>query len=166
MVSFGHSAVGTLVGLAAYQMAPQDNPASLYLYSFGLGVLSHYICDFIPHGHFIPQKNFKKKIIWVIIFDLGLSILIFSALAFLNFGFSTKFLTVLFGIAGAQIPDVFDGLMHIGFLQKKGLLGFENRFHNDVIHWHGALENALKFGKRDIWQVAVAILTIMVLLKV
>lgn len=157
MVAFGHTALGASAGILAYGFWGQSQPVTGLLAAGGIGILSHYIADFIPHGHFIKMRDFKSKIFLVIIFDLLLSIIAFTAAAYLKNGLDLKLFYILFGIGGSQLPDVADGLIYLGMLPKKGFIKYENNFHR-AMHWHGRDEKALVFGLTDMWQFFVAFL--------
>lgn len=161
MVAFGHSAVGVIVGTTAYNFFGQGNLATGLILAGAAGVISHYITDFIPHGHFTTLKNYKKGIIPIIIFDLLLSVLIFLGL-YLKDGLNLKFFYVLFGIGGSHLPDVLDGLIHIGLVKAKGALKIENNFHQ-MIHWHARNQKALLLGLKDIWQLTVVLAALLLL---
>ncbi len=165
MVAFGHTAVGTAVGLATFYTFGHSDPVLGLLAAGTFGIVSHYVCDFIPHGHFFHHNDFKKKIIWAIVFDLFLSVVLFSFLAYLNYGLSVKFWYILFGIGGAQLPDVLDGFYYIGWIPKKGFLKIENDFHQST-HWHaiyknGKLVTGLPIGRRDVWQVTSVVVALL-----
>lgn len=164
MIAFGHTAIGTGVGL--YTATLTSDPVLGSLTAFGAGIISHYVADFVPHGHFfgINTKNFKSKIFKAIVFDLFLSLVIFVGAAYLKFDLSTTFLFILAGIAGSQLPDVLDGFIYIDVLPNKGLIKKENDFHQ-LMHWHGAKEKGLRWNllKRDFWQVGV-VLAVLILL--
>lgn len=163
MVSFGHTAIGAVVGLYTYDLI-SDKPIEGLLIAAAAGIVSHYILDFIPHGHWFRHKDYKKKIFNVIIFDLFLFFLIFAGFAYYRFGLNTEFLYILFGIGGAQLPDVLDGLLYIGVIKKKGFFKIENNFHQ-ALHWHGKLNKSLIWGKRDVWQVIVLVLALFIIWK-
>lgn len=157
MIAFGHTAFGAAIGVAGYELLGQTNPFLGLVATGTAGFLAHYLEDAIPHGHFFPAKDFRKKIIYVIIFDLGLSIAVFLAKAFFDFGFSLKSFYILVGIIGSQLPDTFDGFIYLGLFQPKGIYKLENKFHNELIHWHGTGKKTLTFGIRDLWQLAVVL---------
>lgn len=157
MVSFGHTAVGIIVGVTAERYLGQGNLATGLLITGTIGVISHYITDSIPHGHFTMPKGYKKGILNIIIFDLFLSIVLFLGTIYLKEGISQKFLYSLFGIGGSQLPDVFDGLIHTKIIKAKGFLKIENIFHQHI-HWHGKGNKTLLLGKRDLWQLAVVLI--------
>lgn len=164
MIAFGHTAVGTIVGVSVIKLGlPSEQALPIAL---GIGIISHYMADFIPHGHFFKAREFKSaKILLAIVFDLFLSLLIFSALSLYLFGFSNNLLVILFAIAGSQLPDCLDGLIRIDVIPKKGLIKNEFRFHQ-LVHWHGRENNGLMWGKLDIWQVLTVFLGLYLLFTV
>lgn len=164
MIAFGHTAVGASIGLATYQLIGGTDIALGLITAGALGIISHYITDFIPHGHFFNEKGYKSKVIYVIIFDLLLSILLFLGTAHLIGDSPKQLLYILFGIGGAQLPDVLDGLIYIDLLPVVGFFKLENRFHR-YLHWHGVGEKTLLLGKRDIWQLAIVILSLFYIIK-
>lgn len=157
MVSFGHTAVGVIVGVTAEKYLGQGNLVTGLITTSGIGILSHYIADFIPHGHFIMSKGFKKGILKIIIFDLFLSIALFLGIIYLKQGLSSTFLYVLFSIGGAQLPDVFGGLVEIKAIKAKGLLKTEYAIH-EAMHWHGTGNKALLLSILDLWQLAIVLI--------
>lgn len=161
MVAFGHTAVGTLVGLGVFHYFGSTDPVNGLVIAGTAGVISHYIADFVPHGHLLRHDEFKSKVYLEIIFNLFLSIALVLGIIIWKEGLDLKFWYVFFGIVGSQLPDVLDGLIYIDVLPKKGLLKIENNFHAST-HWHGAFKNALlwNFKRRDIWQVAVGVITL------
>jgi hypothetical protein len=158
MISIGHSAVGAAIGVATYQFIGDANPL-LGLTTAGItGLASHYLTDIVPHGHFFKgTQNYKRNIIPVIIFDVFLGALLFLALSYYRHGLDWQLWYVLFGIGGAQFPDVLDNITHIGVLPRKGLLKTHN-IHHENTHWHGKGDNGLLLGIRDIWQLTVVVL--------
>lgn len=162
MIAAGHTAVGMIVGAATYQILGQGDLATGLIAAGTAGLVSHYLTDFIPHGHFVKPDKLKKVLLPIIIFDLLLPIFLFLGLTYLKSGFNERLLYIMFGIGGAQLPDVLDGLIFIGFLKNKGLIKAENDFHQSL-HWHGTGVKALLIGTRDIWQVLTAIIAIFVI---
>jgi hypothetical protein len=163
MIAFGHTSVGSLVGLAGYSYFGQTDPVLGLTLTAGAGLVSHYIADFIPHGHFFKgTEHFAQNVIPVLFFDLALSLALFTFLAFRKFGFDLPFWYVLVGIAGAQLPDVLDGLIYTKFIPKLGLIKTENNFHQ-ATHWHGKGNKTLLLGLRDVWQLSVVLIAIFLL---
>ncbi len=165
MVAFGHTAIGAIVGYYAFQQLGDGNPATGLIITGTAGLLSHYIMDTVPHGHFFKGGEYKQKILPVILFDLGLSILLYLTTAFYFSGGNILFtLIILFGIGGSQLPDILDGLIYIGKIKNKGLIELENRFHIST-HWHGKHNNVLLWSIWDIWQVGFFFLGLYLLLN-
>lgn len=162
MIAFGHTGVGAIVGLSAYQLFGSGDITTGLVLAGAASIVSHYITDFIPHGHFFAT-GYKKKILGVIVFDLALSTALFSLLAYWKFGLSLQLFYILFGIGGSQLPDILDGFIHIKVLQPSGIIKYEYRFHQ-WLHWHGTGKNTLLLGKRDIWQVMVVIAALLAII--
>lgn len=164
MIAFGHTAVGSAIGLATYQLIGDTDIALGLITAGALGIVSHYITDFIPHGHFFKEREYKSKVIYAIIFDLFLSVLLFLGVAQAIGDNPKQLLYILFGIGGAQLPDVLDGLMFLNLLPKIGIFKKEFNFHRKL-HWHGAGGKTLMFGILDIWQISTVILSLVYLIK-
>ena len=129
MVAFGHTAVGTLVGIASYQAFGKGDIALGLIMTGLIGILSHYLMDLVPHGHFFTDpKKYDKLILWVIIFDVLLPFLFILGLAHTLNKSGTEILYIFFGIGGAQLPDVLDGLKRLKLLPKIPILEAENKF--------------------------------------
>lgn len=156
MIAFGHTAVGVLVGIGTYQVLGGSNVIEGSAVAFSVGVASHYLFDFIPHGHFFGPKDYKRKVFLTIIFDLLLSLILFTYLSFTRFGISDQFFYILFAIAGSQAPDILDGFIYIDILPNKGLIKAENNLHR-LMHWHGKDKNTLLISRFDIWQVLICL---------
>lgn len=154
MIALGHTSVGVIVGVTAYNFLGQGNLAGGLIIAGSAGMISHYLMDAIPHGHFTIAKNYKRSILPIIIFDLLLPIIFFLEAIYLNNGVGVKFLYVLFAIGGAQLPDVIAGLIYIKIIKDKGLLNIEDNLHG-VLHWKGKNSQVLLLGWLDIWQLLV-----------
>ncbi len=165
MVAFGHTAVGVIVGATVASHLTGISPVESLAITTGAGLLSHYIADLIPHGHFFKENEYKKKIIGVLIFDLFFSLVLFTFLSFLKYGITLNFLHILFGIGASQFPDVLDGLMYIGILPKKGPLKIEYAIHR-AVHWHGTGKTTRQIGISDVWQLAVVLYAFYLLYKI
>lgn len=163
MIAFGHTAVGVLVGVTTYQLLGSGDLATGLVVTGTAGVVSHYITDFIPHGHFLKSIT-RKNIVPIIIFDLFLSILLFVGMSLYEYGFNNEFWYILFGIGGAQLPDVLDGLIYIKVFKPVGIVKYEYRFHQ-FLHWHGIGNNVLLLGKKDLWQLIVVLFASFVILN-
>lgn len=164
MIAFGHTAVGAMVGLAGYHLLGNGNPIVGVGITGAAGIVSHYIFDVIPHGHFFREGNYKEKIKYVIVFDFGLSLLIFTGLAYIQQDISLKLLYFLAGLSGSQLPDILDGLIYSEILPNEGFFKVENKFHQ-ATHWHGVKEKALLISKWDLWQVITVLLALYLTFK-
>lgn len=164
MVAFGHSAVGVSIGVLTYEVLKNQNPVIGLVAAGSLGVISHYICDFIPHGHFVKFGELKKKLYSIIFFDLILSITLFLGAEILAQGLSFRLLYILFGMGGALFPDAIDALINIGKLPYKSVLKFEYDLQQTA-HWHGAKEKGLPIGIWDIWQLGVVVFSLWLILS-
>lgn len=159
MVATGHTAVGVIVGVTAYHFFSQGDLATGLVLTGAAGVAFHYLSDFIPHGHFFMPKDFKKYIVPVIILDVILPAILFLGGVYLKNGLGEKFLYVMFGIGGSQIPDVLDGLIYTAKLKRGNLLKTENNFHQGL-HWHGRGLKTLLLGFRDVWQILIILVAL------
>lgn len=164
MVAFGHTAVGALVGVGMYQALGHTQPELGLILAGGGGIISHYVADFVPHGHFFKHPDFKKYIVIDIIFDLFLSIVFYLGLTFMTSGLGWKFWYVLFGIGGSQFPDFIGGLYELKILPHKGLLKIEHDFHEGT-HWHGIFKNGKLIDGQplklyDVWQLSMVLIAL------
>ena len=59
MIAFGHTAVGAAIGYYSFTYFGSGQPVEALLVAGTVGVISHYITDIIPHGHFFvtPKNN-------------------------------------------------------------------------------------------------------------
>ena len=157
MVALGHTAVGVIVGVTGFQLFDQTDLIGGLAITGPSRVISYYLGDFIPHGHFVGPDKIKQNLLPIIIFDLLLPIVLLLGAVYLRVGFSDKLLFVLFGIGGAHLPDVLDGLLMINLIKAKGIIKMENDFHQ-ALHWHGTGSKTLLLGIRDIWQIIMVFL--------
>ena len=162
MIAFGHTAVGTLVGLATYQAFGSNDPVLGLTVATGAGIISHYVTDTIPHGHFFGAEDYHQKIVYAILFDFALSLIVFFLAAYLSNPDYLRIGYIMAGIAGAQLPDILDGLVFTGYIPKKGIIKKEVDFH-ELTHWHGKNENVLLLGLSDIWQLTVVIISLVLI---
>lgn len=164
MVAFGHTSVGAIIGVSVYQLIGQYDISSGLIVSGITGIISHYLMDLMPHGHFFAAKDYNKYINWVIIFDLLIPIiflLLFSHFLGKN---PIEILYILFAIGGAQLPDVLTGLRRLDLLPDLKIIKAESNFHIWT-HWHGRFDKALMFSVKDIWQILMFILAVLVLIQ-
>lgn len=164
MVAFGHTAVGVIVGVTTYQVIGQFDIASGLITSGLAGVISHYLMDLIPHGHFFREKDYNKYINWVIIFDLLIPTLFFLVLAHILGKNPVEILYILFSVGGAQLPDTLVGLGKLDLLPDYKIFKTEYKFHIST-HWHGQKEHSVLFNIKDLWQVLMFLLAILILVR-
>lgn len=162
MIALGHTATGVIIGLTAYNFLNPENLASGLILTGAVAIVSHYLTDAIPHGHFFKPKDYDKYILPVIIFDLLLPIILLLIFTYLENGLSAKLFYVLFGIGGAQLPDVIEGLVVIGKIKGGKLLKLESDFHQDL-HWHGKDSKTLLLGLRDFWQILILVIAVILI---
>lgn len=163
MIAFGHSAVGSIIGIISYQSFQDLGTTTGLAGAVSAGVVSHYLADAIPHGHFFNLHEYKSKIVYALIFDLFLSFALYPIASYLLNGNLERALYITAAMIGAHLPDILDGFINIGFLPKKSLFKLEYNFHQ-LVHWHGRGENVLLIGIYDIWQLALIILALALIL--
>jgi hypothetical protein len=170
MIAAGHTSVGVLVGVGTLTLFPAlPYPYHLTLV-LAVGLISHYLFDLVPHGHYNfdgQNPTFRSKVFFFI--DFFIPIGLFSVLAFLTYGFSWPLLVVWAGITGAQAPDILFGL-RASRLVSETFWTREQAFHQWT-HWHNPTdlrkatnEGGLKLSIYDIWQMIVFLMAIWVVL--
>lgn len=163
MIAFGHTAVGVIVGVSAYQFLGHGDLATGLVTSGSVSFASHYLMDAIPHGHFFMSNDYRKSIVPIVIFDLFFSLVIFLGGVYLQNGFGDKLFYVMFGVGGSHLPDVIDGLINIKIIKARGLLKIENNIHQRL-HWHGRGNKTLLLGLRDIWQLLIIMISLLLMI--
>lgn len=113
-----HAAVG-----AAIAMAVTGDPVA----AFGVGWLSHYLADSVPHGDerlatWVSQGNEVKRLLAITTIDAVIWIVILTYV-FLSVGFSW---VILSAVVGSAVPDVMWGLEKV---MKRELFGPLRKFH-------------------------------------
>lgn len=173
MIAVGHTSTGVLIGLASTTLLPVE--LSLWqqvLLTGAVGIVSHYAMDLVPHGHYeFDGKNPDRSSIITLAIDLGLPILVVAAVLLIKFGVGPTSWLVAAGIAGAQLPDVFDGLLMSGRIPRWRWAVAEKHFHLRT-HWHNPIDTARatpqggrRLGASDIWQAATVVLALVLLLS-
>lgn len=153
MFLIGHAAVGATF----VQLAGVENPAA----AFGIGWLSHYLADFIPHGDepvgkWTEGSGGTRKLFFLVAVDGFLLALALAAVFMVRQEFSW---VTLAAAAGACVPDVMWGLErlvghrlfgpHAAFHLKN-----HNFFHVHLPLWLGLVLQALVTGLL-FWRLAV-----------
>lgn len=166
MIAVGHTSLGVLIGIGASQAFGSSQLAAVTI-AFVAGLASHYIADFIPHGHynFVASKINKKSLLKLCL-DLAVPIAVFSLLL----SHDSKLLTiVLFSVLGAQLPDITEGLQDIKLIRPNNFLKKHRHLHYMVFHSKG--QNLLpKNGKvlsaYDLWQAGVVCIAIVAAISI
>lgn len=155
MIATGHTAVGFIIGSVAANSF--QNPVVGSLAGFGAGLASHYLLDFIPHGHLLSyDKLHQAHRSPLLHLDLVGGGLLFVLLAYFTFGISVQTLVVLSAIAGSLLPDVLASqLYYPGKVPpKSGIFNKEYKLHMGV-HWHGREDKTRPLSLIDVWQAGV-----------
>lgn len=164
MVAWGHTATGALIGAASYSYF-SDKPLEGLFIAGAAGIISHYIIDLIPHGHFVSDKILEKNLWKIILFDFLLSVFIFLFVIYQTSGPGLKFLFIFFGISGAIFPDVLKGMYLFKINKADRLFSAERKFHEGT-HWYGIKERLTMLSFTDIWQVAVVLVCLYLVVKI
>lgn len=161
MISIGHIAAGYIVGNIVSDAFV--NPATSFTFSFLGGLCSHYVLDFVPHGHFGRKAEFSKFTFNTILIyaDLFGGLFLFTALAYNKFLFSHSFFSVLISIFASILPDLVSLFNKIVFGKNitNKFFKMENDFHSNT-HWHGKGSKTLILSARDVWQLTVVLIAI------
>ncbi len=170
MVAAGHTSIGVLVAITVHSVVPQTSLWQQGIIVFVLAVLSHYIVDFIPHGHYsmsFTSPTWPQRL--TVLLDLIGFALIVGLIALGQYGFGSELLLIIVGVFGAQLTDIWDWvIVERGWVRLKGLVLKHRKFHK-LIHWHDVVDH---YGKRkarpigwwDAWQVLAAGLALVLLL--
>jgi hypothetical protein len=162
MIALGHAGSGAIVGASIVAFAPDTMPLSLTLAdAFVLGMLVHYLGDFIPHGHYRfdlikhPGSSLMK-----LFFDLVVSFSVLTLLSYIKYDLSTDFFIVLTAMIGAITPDIIEELVNLSIKPNNNFVNAHRAFHYDILHWHNNPKSPLEGGALplkwyDIWQFAV-----------
>lgn len=162
MIGFGHTSTGVLIGIGAIQFLPEkiSTPTQIFIV-FLLGVISHYITDFIPHGHYAidPEKLTKKSLALFTLDTLGVA-MFFLLIALYKYGLTSSFWLIAFAITGAQLPDVWQGINKLTRIKQNTITSFESYLHSKIAHWHNPPNTPIPGGGRpwsqaDIWQISI-----------
>ncbi len=172
MIAVGHTSIGVICAVVLEKILPTqmslfERIVVVLLVSF----LSHYLTDFIPHGHYRvkinPKKWWQSKPLMIDLVGFGI---FFALLTVLRFGVSDTTILVATGMIGAQLPDVWDWFFVAGgWVKLEGMVLRHRRLH-EAVHWHSTTDAA---GKRrglpiswlDIWQVLSFVTAVYLLLR-
>lgn len=162
MTSFGHNTVGALIGISVFSYASGLSSATAVALVFTLGLLSHYLCDALPHGHYsgVNYKDLSKlrtKLVPSI--DFLSSLLLILLFIIFSISDSRALLLASVGIFSAQLPDLLDLLIEFKIIKKGRLMKAHRYFHWNIIHWHNPPQDDSEYpigrswSYSDIWQV-------------
>ena len=171
MIAVGHTSVGTLIGIGASSLAPEVPLPAVVLLTGVVGWLSHYAMDLVPHGHYpFNQTSLTTKQKLTFLVDFGLPLVVLAIWLLAEFGFGRQSWLVGAGVMGAQLPDILMGLRSKRVLPRN-FWQFESYWHSRT-HWHNPKEAARatpeggrQLGWSDLWQAAVAVLAILLLVR-
>lgn len=170
MIAVGHSSVGVLVGVAVLSVARPATPVwILVALALILAVISHYVCDFVPHGHYyIDNKKLTARSIGTLFVDFIGGVVLLLALATRKYGVGPELLVVAAGMLGALAPDMFESSIKLKLIPKTAMVKREMAFHG-AMHWHDEPTSPLPHGARpirwtDLWQLAMLAAAIYVLI--
>ncbi len=171
MIAVGHSSAGVLIGVAIVAVASTGMPTWLLaVMALTIGVAMHYACDYIPHGHYyIDDKNPTPRSLATLGIDFIGGVTLLFILAWNKFGVTGELLVVIAAISGALLPDMFESLIKLKIIPKAKIVKREMAFHG-AMHWHDEPTSPLPHGARplrwtDVWQLAVFLLAVYVLLR-
>ncbi len=131
-------------------------------------VISHYACDFIPHGHYyIDNKNLTVKSIATLAVDFIGGVILLLALATHKYAFGPELFIIISAILGALAPDMFENLIKLKLIPQTAIVKREMAFHG-AMHWHDEPTSPLPHGARpmrwtDLWQLAAFATAILIL---
>ena len=174
MIAVGHTSVGIVLGVATTEILhPSILPLPLEIVAVGAaGLASHYLMDLVPHGHYnFNQQGLTQRQKLTFGLDFILPICLVGIYLLTNFGFGRISWLVGAGILGAQLPDLLMGLRSKKLLPDWSWLSSESHLHSQT-HWHNPTNpaNATQEGGRklaisDLWQVAMCILALVLLMQ-
>ncbi len=173
MIAVGHTSVGVLMGLAGAAVLPESVPLWGQVLLVGVaGVASHYVMDMMPHGHYeFDSKRPSQQENLTLLNDLLVPIVVVGLLLLWRHGVDATSWLVAAGVVGAQLPDVFDGLLARGTIPPFGWARREHAFHSWT-HWHNPKDSAKatsqggrRLGWSDAWQAIVGLVALVCLLK-
>ncbi len=158
MIASGHSAVGFMIGYSIVKTSP--DPILGMGLGFVSGIVTHYLCDLIPHGHFGKnlRLNFSKTNLYIFA-DLIISFSILFIFSYLLFDKSWSLLIITTTMVASQLPDLFDAWVHFLHKDFNKLLNWEYKFHQHV-HWHGTGMKTILISWRDFWQFLILLIAL------
>lgn len=180
MIASGHNSSAALLAISAIYVNEQtsvlDSFPALLACLFIVGIISHYLTDLVPHGHYkepeMALKHYMAKpkeerrsipriTLLIGLADLLVSLFIFITIFWVLLGLSSLiYLGVAF--AGTQLPDLIMIANKSGIVSGNKFVQLEESFHGGPIHWHDQKNGRARLWSwTDIWQILVFILAIL-----
>lgn len=170
MIAFGHSSFGVIAGAVVIATLGQAGVSTwlLLIVAFLFGIITHYIGDFIPHGHYkFGAKHISIKSLTIFSLDFFGAILFLLSLTYIQVGFGLELLIFGAAIAGAQLPDIWEAAVDLEFVPNSTFAQSHRHFHYDILHWHNEPKHS-RTGRpirlSDLWQVGVFLISIWIIL--
>lgn len=171
MIGFGHTSTGILIGVGATRVLPENTSSPIQiLIVILLGIVSHYLADFIPHGHYVidPKKPSRKSLIIFALDTFGTAVILLG-IALYKYGLALNFWLIFFAILGAQLPDIWQGIKALVTIKNNAFVRFETHMHNNIAHWHNPPHSPIPGGGRpwawtDAWQICILLIALLCLL--
>ena len=170
MIAFGHSSFGVVAGSIVIVTFAKTGvePGLLLTIAFLFGIITHYLGDFIPHGHYkFGAKHISFKSLSLFVLDFFGVILFLLTLAYLQIGLGLELLVLCAAIAGAQLPDIWEAAIDLKLIPNSSFAKAHRHFHYDILHWHNEPKhsrNGRPMRVSDIWQVGVFLISIWIIL--
>lgn len=163
MIILGHASIGTVAGIAIHQsLAPQLPLIAIMAIAFVVGLVSHYLTDAIPHGHYHINLRYPSAAATRTLYieSIG-SIVLMLLLVWLNVGVVPLWWVITACITGAVLPDFVEAMQNYKIIPRTRWLRAHTRFHTKFLHWHNVADRPRPWNITDIWQVATAVVAIM-----
>ncbi len=115
-----HALLGALIG---------EQVASHPALAFGLGLISHFLADIIPHGDsnlykgYVSGSKVKRAVAYVTVDAL---VAMLFVLGLFNTGFNEHRLAISLGILGSVLPDLLVAVYQLFHVER---LRWFNKFH-------------------------------------
>lgn len=147
-----HALIGALIG---------ERFANAPFLAFGLGLVSHFVADIIPHGDstlykgYVSGSKVKRAIAYVTLDGLGAMLLV---IGLFNTDLNAHRFAISMGVIGSVLPDVLVALYQLFHVQT---LAAFNKFH---FFFHNLITNKkgdIPLGLGIFMQVVVLIFLVM-----
>ena len=180
MIASGHNSTAALLAVTAIHINEQTDLLNSYplllTCLFVVGIISHYLTDLIPHGHYkqpemalkhymarpkAERKSIPTITLLIGLADFMLSLIVFIVIFWILLGTSSLiYLGVAF--AGTQLPDLIMIANKSGIGSNNKFVQIEQSFHGGPIHWHDQKNGQARLWSwTDTWQILVFVLAIL-----